>query len=255
MTPNQTPVFITCPTYNGQMHMDTAKALYLEATTRPSIIAPGFSSLLANGFNKAWADALNKRHQYNLKWFAMLHADISPEPMWVDKLITLAEEHNADLLSAVIPFKDATGLTSTALSNPLNDFGALMRITMKQVHGGKLPKTFDVADVVQNLTSIGTDMIENLFLMVNTGCMVLRLDQPWSEELFFIINDRISREEITGQFAAECEPEDWFLSKLVARKGGRVMATSALQARHLGGGVYPNTHGYGHDIDPNYFQL
>jgi hypothetical protein len=248
---NNQPVFVCCPTHNAQMHMLAAKAVLLDASTRPLIPAIGNSSLLAYGFNTFLCDALNNRGKYNLKWFAMLHADIAPEKFWLDKLITLAEQHNADLLSAVIPFKDASGLTSTALSNPESDFGALMRLTLHQVHGGKLPKTFDLGDVVSNLTTINTELIENFYLLVNTGCMIVRIDQPWSEKLFFTINDTIEK-NIDGTYTALVEPEDWFLSKLVAQHGGRVMATSEVIATHLGGGTYPNHAAYGHQHDPNF---
>jgi hypothetical protein len=249
---NPEAIFLACPTHNGQVNITTSRKIWLDASeNRPTIPAMSSNSLLAHGFNNFLCEALNKRDQYNIKWFAMLHADVIPERFWLDKLIQLAEQNNADLLSVVIPFKDASGITSAALSNPDSDFGALMRLTLAQVNGGRLPKTFDLGDVVRHCTSISTELIENFFLLVNTGCMLMRLDQPWSDQVFFTINDRIVK-QFNGTYTAEVEPEDWFISKQVARHGGRVMATTAVQASHVGGGNYPNDKTYGFQHDPNF---
>ena len=96
------------------------------------------TSLLASACNNLWCDALNKRMQDNLKWFVLVHADVVPEPMFADKLIAIAEKHDADLVSAVIPIKDENGLTSTAISGP-DHFTRFTRLTTKQVNHPHFP--------------------------------------------------------------------------------------------------------------------
>jgi hypothetical protein len=179
----------------------------------------------------------------------------------------LAEKHDADVMSAVIPIKDDNGLTSTAVSGP-DRFTRMTRLTTKQINHPQFPETFDIDmawDALFNKLPDGLKLegppvhVErNLAgeiieipprLLVNTGCMVARLDRDWCAHAHFTINDRIVQQP-GGIFQPEVEPEDWFFSRIVAELGGRVMATRSVRVEHLGGIPYRSDRVWGKEIDP-----
>ncbi len=206
-------VFLGCPTHDGRIESDTATALRHATAGKHSIVQMvNRSSLLAYNCNQLWCMALNAREQHKIKWFAMLHSDVVPENNWLDKLIDIAEKNNADLLSAIVPIKDERGMVSTALLNHHNPFEHKVLYT-------PLPET--------EILEIG-----EFKLVVNTGCMICRLDQPWSDKVWFEINDKIYLEK--GEWKAAVEPEDWFFSRKVHELGGKVMATRAIDLVHVG---------------------
>jgi len=89
---NKSIIFLGVPTYNGQICTGTANVLEYASKKHGIIKAVNQTSLLANGFNQLLCMALNLRKEHNIKWFAMLHADIIPEKFWIDKLVDLAEQ-------------------------------------------------------------------------------------------------------------------------------------------------------------------
>jgi hypothetical protein len=245
-------VFIGLPSYDGRVEFDSASNVLQAATRRPKVVMHTAGSLLARNFNILWCNALNNREKYGLRWFAMLHGDIIPhDPYWIDTLIAEAEQHGAGLMSAVVPIKDPSGYTSTALFGD-DEWVPLCRLTQKQVNDDMFFQTFD-ADVARvSLRSapdgMKTDVLDDAQLLVNTGCMVARLDAPWSEHVHFEINDRIVKLE-TGEWACQVMPEDWNLSLQVARLGGRVMATTKVKLAHRGNADYESTGTWGRDRD------
>lgn len=253
-------VYLCSITHNGQIDQRMAGNFFTQASQERALLFKlQQTSLLASACNNLWCDALNRRNADNLKWFVLVHADVVPEPLFVDKLIAIAEQHNADLVSAVIPIKDDNGLTSTAISGP-DDFTRLTRITTKQVNHPHFPATFDVNDACEALLKKLPDELRlidydipvawpMLRLLVNTGCMVARLDREWCAHAYFTINDRIVMQP-GGTFASEVEPEDWFFSRKVAELGGKVMATRTVRVEHLGGIPYRSDRGWGKNIDP-----
>lgn len=249
-------VLLGCPTHNGQIEHRVIKALFAEATAKHRVLVKVHqTSLLAAGCNQMYCDALNGKGNSNgerFKWFAMLHADVAPEPLWLDKLIEIAEQNNADLLSAVVPIKGNEGVTSTAISFPGDPFQRYARLTLKQVNRPDWPETFNVKQALaffRRETPHYPEVLADSTLLVNTGCMVVRLDRPWSNELYFTINDKIDL-TLNG-FQSFVEPEDWFFSRLVAEKGGNVMATKAIRLEHIGNTPYPNTGAWGFEFDPS----
>ena len=238
-------VFIGCPAHSTQLEWDTATAIMANPSQDPhlkTLIVFQSGSLLAGNFNQLWAMALNNQKQHKIKWFAMLHADVAPEKYWLDKMIAIAEKHDADLLSAVVPFKDKSGLTSTALSSD-DPYLVRSRLTLAQVQ--KLPATFDAGDVCKlfEIHELPLPM-----LLVNTGCMLLRLDRSWSPQVYFTINDQL-RQNNEGKYYSATEPEDWFISRLVHGFGGKVMATREVKAQHIGMYRYDNQQVWGSDVD------
>lgn len=249
----QKVVFLGMPSHDARLHYSVASQFF-QPTKKHNVYRHfSQSSLLAWGFNQLYATALNMREEHDIKWFVMLHSDVVPEPMWMDKIIDIAEANEADLLSVVMPFKDNSGITSTAIADPSNAFTPYTRLTLKQVLDKNFPETFDM-EIAHVALTMGIDKQLRLpglplyHLHVNTGCMAMRIDREWSQELFFNISDRIVFNN--GKYMPVVLSEDWALSSMVADCGGKVMATKAIKAQHIGTANYSNQALWGHDIDP-----
>lgn len=242
-------IFLAIPTYDGRLESGTSMVAFA-APSQDHWIMPIAkpSSLLPGNCNTLYAWALNARERYKLNWFAMLHADVIPEPFYLDKMVAEAEKHGADLLSRAIPLKDDSGVTSTAISSG-KDFGQFGRLTMKQLRHESFPQTFDIyacCNALERLPHpLGVSNVPRHALLANTGCMIVRLDRPWSEELFFQNIDAIVRLE-DGTFQARDLSEDWFFTRLAAEKGAKVMVTTILTINHRGATDFP-----GHKDWPN----
>jgi hypothetical protein len=247
-------VFLAIPSHDQRIHYSVATAI-IQASSKFNLWRQfGCTSLLAHNFNQLYASALNLREKHKLKWFVMLHSDVAPlEANWLDRLINTAEKLDADLLSVVMPFKDDSGISSTAVSDPYNPWTPYARLTMQQL--ATLPEHFDFKTVYDHFT--GECIKEHLRmpgmspdaqLLVNSGCMALRIDRDWSWRAAFNINDEIIHHE--GQYKAVVRSEDWNLSEQVANIGGRVYATRAIKAVHIGGNVkYHNNAVWGQHMD------
>ncbi len=204
---------------------------------QPGRYITGFS-LLAHAFNDAWCTALNMQEAgKDIRYFVMLHDDIEPEDWWVRTLIDDLESSGADMCSALVPLKDTSGATSTAIdSDGLDKFKWERRITMAEA--AKLPEVFTAADAGY----------PDRPLLANTGCWVCRFDRPWRHatdpsgnlKIFFQISNRIHRHPNTGQWVADCEPEDWFFSRQLQAEGGKVVVTRRVKLTHWGMTPYPN---------------
>ncbi|MGL6121671.1 MAG: hypothetical protein ACRC1W_01280 [Shewanella sp.] len=247
-------VFLGTLTHNNHLHAGMARAFFLHATQKHNAIMhvqPG--SLLAQSYNQMWCRALNNREKSGIKWFAILHADIIPENFWLDKLIAIAEKYQADLVSAIVPIKEASGVTSTAISG-VDPFTRHTRLTQSQINSANWPKTFDInilrsyMEAQTVIDDVFIDVPDEARLLVNTGCFVCRLDKPWSKNVAFTINDRIT-EIPGGTLVAEVEPEDWYFSQCVADQGGRVMATREVITEHIGSIPYVSDKIWGNTFD------
>ncbi len=121
-------VFLGCPIYGNRLVDGAARGLYGGSSRQHHVeIKASSASLLTLNCNSLWVTALNGREKRGVEWFAMLHSDVEPEPAWLDTLIAEADRVGADLLSAVIPLKDASGVTSTAIAHPSVDTSVFCR--------------------------------------------------------------------------------------------------------------------------------
>lgn len=251
-------VFLTSPTHDGRIDYRTAERLYNSASQKYKVgVIINMSSALVWNMNQLYAMALNYRKQYpTLKWFAMCHSDIVPEKFWIDKLIAEAEKHGADMVSAISPLKDASGIVSTAIEVPNCGRYPFMRLTLRQCHHESFPDTFDTAGAVDALINkLPADLqvpqlaqfADNANLLINTGAMVLRMDREWNEELFFYNVDRIFI-NLKNEFEGMFEPEDWNFSRMVSQLG-KVMATRNVALQHVGNFQFDNQTLRGHNID------
>jgi hypothetical protein len=231
-------VYVGMP-YSGNPCEGAVRSLYRTASQKRHTFCNSIQmSLLCMAFNSLWCGALNRRKE-GVKYFAMIHSDIVPEPWWLDTLIDELEAHNADVVSAVVPIKNDEGVTSTAIDDPENPFCPMARLTVKQTLN--LPKTFSAKDVG----------FPDRALLVNTGLFVCRFDQPWVEKIHFNIKDRIVVDK-DGTFWPEVEPEDWGFSKQLHSLRRKVMATTAVRLSHVGNFGYGNAHAWGMEVDPNH---
>ena len=231
-------VYACMPTHATAVDMKSHTALRAPSQTNDYHIKGVIKSrsLLAANFNGFWCNALNDRYDY----FLMLHADISPQPGWLDILMSEMKATGADVVSVVVPLKDEHGLTSTAIGEPGNNWNPRRRLTMTEVHA--LPETFDIAQA-----GYPDDV-----LLVNTGCFLVDLSKPWcraakddgTAEFFFTINDRITF-NASGQAKEDVEPEDWYASRQWARLGAKVVATRKVAVNHRGTFDFTNAYAWG----------
>ncbi len=223
------------PTYDNSVNADLVLALLNEVHvpgTPAFQVAKTQMSLLACGFNRLYATALNQRPKCT--HFLLLHADVVPENGFVKALHAEMERTGAGILSTVLPLKDNRGLTSTGLMAEYGRPFRRRRVTMTEL--AHLPQTFGGRDVAR---LFGHGEMADPVLLVNTGLMLIDLRIPQAEQYYFEITDRIVR-NADGSFQAEVDPEDWHLSRMAHEAGVRVLATKTVKARHAGRAFFPN---------------
>lgn len=224
-------VFVGIPSFDGRVHQDIVGAM-LTATTknRMAHFMTSSYSCLPYNFNVLFAAALNARKTHGITHFVMLHADVVPEAGWLDKIVDLANTHQADVLSVIIPIKNNKGITSTAFDvyPPENGFNATARPKRLTMHEAftKHPPTF-------------TDDK----LVVNTGCMIIDLRKDWVENACFKFQDWFSK--IDGVISPVNIPEDWMFSREAKLAGAKLFATREISVKHFGSMFFPNTSGWG----------
>jgi SAM-dependent methyltransferase len=233
-------VFLGQPGY-GEVTAGAARAFW-RATQLPShqvVYQYRQGSLLAANFNRLWADALNLAHKgQRVDYFAMLHADVEPQDWWLDTLINELEARNLDVLGAVVPIKDAKGLTSLALARDDGDtWRPHCRLSMSDVF--RLPETFTSEDLGRPL-------------LLNTGLWVCRFDLEWARKVRFTINDRIVYDIYKNEYIAEVEPEDWYFSRLCHELGLKVGATRKIRLTHRGPAPFSNERPWGQFFDSSW---
>lgn len=190
-------------------------------------VMAGSSSLATGNMNGVWVQTLNMNRKTPVAYFAMQHTDIEPEEFWLDKLIAELEAKQLDVLGVVAPIKDARGVTSTALARDDGDTWRVHgRLTMHEVWR-RLPETFTSEDVGRPL-------------LINTGLWVCKFREEWAQHIFFTVNDRIMIDPKTGDYHAQIEPEDWFVSRLYHELGLRVGCTRKVRLEHRGTMAFTN---------------
>lgn len=232
----QSTILLGAPSY-GNIRPEAGRATWRASKKHKVGVIPNQSSLLAHGFNQLLCQALNTKAEKGWDKFALLHSDIAAQECWLDVLIEEMERVDADIISAVVPIKNDTGITSTAIDYcPTH----VKRLTMKEIFD--LPETFCATDTPWPAQR----------LLVNTGCMVFRLDRPWllnPTPVSFEISGTIVWDEEEKAYRASVDPEDWKLSRLLAARGCKVYATRKVKLEHWGEWGWGNDHVYGDDVD------
>lgn len=270
-------ILLALPCYSESTAPMHAMRVYREYTQHRSAeempyqlaYKPTRCSLLANGFNQALAHASQMRDAGLIRYFAMCHADIVPEPGFMDKLFGLIRETQADVVSVVVPIKNApldkgdvaTGpdgrmyrmmvqataegdpseATSTAIDGE-DQWRPARRLSLTDLRNA--PETFS-----------GEDIGAPGRLLVNTGLWIADLFGEWATRIkevngvetlacAFSINDQIAvrrNDDGSAEYAAQVEPEDWRFSRYLNSIRAKVLATTAVSVNHLGTLGYTNT--------------
>lgn len=194
----------------------------------PRAVSPT-SSIATGCFNSCWALARNEWEAGRIDGFAMIHDDVGAQAYWLDILYREMQKCGADIISTVIPIKDARGLTSTAIDDT-GDVTRVRRITMKQLRN--MPQTFTDEDVPN--------------LVLNTGLWLCKLG-PWCLETHFHVENDIRR--IDGKWQSVVFPEDWHFSRQCRKLGLKLAATKAVRVDHYGGHRWCNQDVWGWEID------
>lgn len=195
-------------------------------------------------FNICWTDAMNLYEAGRITHFAMLHGDIAPatDQYWLDILLEVMDEKDAELVSAHSPIKDGRGLTSSGICDPSNPWGAFRRFTQREILE-QLPDPF-------NAELAG---YADRPLLHNTGMWVADLRKPVFREtnadgtlrFVFRFPERIRRDS-DGRWQHEQESEDWLFSRELWERGARnTWITSRIRLEHIGKMAFPNDKPFG----------
>lgn len=216
----------------------TAMGIY-QCSKEHDVISRECSGSWGN-FNILLAMALNLAADGKITHYAMLHSDISPQPLWMDIMLSELDRLDADMISAVVPIKDPRGVTSSGIGDTTCPWHPLRRFTMEEVC--QYPATFNAADAGY----------PGGMLLHNDGCVVMDLRKPVfhkcndSGELFAAFNfpRRIIRGE-DGKLIAQGESEDWYWSRMLHELGANTYCTRKVGLEHNGAFGFPNTGPWG----------
>ena len=225
---------------------ETARALYRGSAKHDVALLLSVGSW--DGFNNLWASALNLAEAGQATHFAMLHCDIAAEEGWLDILAEELERLDADMISAIVPLKDARGVTSSGIADPADRWHPLRRFTMCECF--RLPETFSAADAGH----------EGACLLHNDGCWMADLRQEKFRREYpdgrlvadFQFPREIFRDPADGKFHVRAESEDWFFSRRLFELGVKSYLTRKVRLTHAGGYSFSNVLPWGsyqHDQD------
>lgn len=220
-------IYLGIPHYGTMVHEAVGGIMTASSKERIHVAFEG-GSLLTMNFNNLWANALNMRGD-GITHFAMMHADIATKPNWLDILLEEMESHEADVCSAIVPIKDARGVTSTAVVDKKS--GEIRRLTMTEVMN--LPETF------------GDEVCQpHHYIAMNTGLWVARITEPWAERVCFNIRDEIRR-RADGIFEAMVLSEDWNFSAWARSNNVKIVVTRKVLVGHVGPTSFTNQAAWG----------
>lgn len=234
VTTDPVGVGLICPAYGRSMHTGTAAGFY-GASMSGAFAVHGFvedSSILPHAFNKGLTRCLDLRDKGQVTHLAMIHADVAPEPGWLDVLYREMQANQADLISAVIPITSPQREETSTAAGKRKDPWAKAKY-IKANDRDRLPITFGPEHVCNS----------DEILLVNTGLFLADLTRPyWNDFAFGFANRIATLESASGsrRRVAQCIPEDWAMSHHVQASGGRVVATWAVKATHYGSAAWPN---------------
>jgi len=213
-------LLVVTPTFDGGVRNTEAIINLYQLPPHPKLVAyrKYQSPLITLNRNQAWADALNLRGAGMVTHLLMIDADVCPvEEDWFDKLWKEFVRTGAKVMGAVVPIKDDSGETSTAV---WEDRWKARRYSLDEV-AAKEP----------SWTEGG--------LLVATGCLLVDVRGTWADQIRFSIQDRIIK--VGGKREADFIPEDWGFCLYCHTLGIDVWATRVVKLVHWDGRTaYPN---------------
>lgn len=195
------------------------------------------SSLLAHCFNRCLVKC---RQVGEFDYWALLHSDMQAEKGWLGVMVDEMERCGLDALHAVVPIKNASGLTSTAVAYSDDEWSVPRRITVREL--AELPQTFTIDDLKSCYDA------DCKVMLPNTGCLLLKCGDWLNRFPGFSILDRI----VDGGTKSEVVPEDWHFGFWAARNGLRVGATKAVKISHWGRWAFCNNEQWGMEVDSHW---
>jgi hypothetical protein len=234
----------------SSMPIEVAHSLYCSTHDGNPVLVPAKGNWLT--FNALWTTALNYFESGDITHFAMLHHDIAAGVGWLDVLMQEMAEKKADLVSVVVPLKDARGVCSSGIGDPDDPWEIYRRITARELTVGawevpgsglvEFPETFDAADLGY----------PGMPLMHNNGLWLADLSAPAfhaTDELgnlraMFQFPSQVYR-AADGKWHVRGESEDWYFSRQLHLLGAKTYLTRKLKVSHLGGGSYCNFEAWG----------
>lgn len=211
-------VLLCVPTYDGSLdyrHVGSYRAFLESGVGAPwpePAIAWERGSALCLGFNKLFRIALDMRDRRGVTHFCLLHADVGVEGKhrpWPLEMLDLMDEHDLPVLSVTVPIKDNSGHTSVAVEVAPD---VQHRLPLAEIAG----KTITSRDEPN--------------LLINTGCLMIDLSQPWADDVCFQTRDYLDDDKRP----VFC-PEDWEFSRWLRDRGIAYGTTGEVIARHVGG--------------------
>ena len=234
------PKVLLAMPYYGNIAMGAARGYFCPTRGGVDVIdlAGACHSILPNTFNYLFCTALDARDKGQVTHLCILHSDVCPPIGWVDILWREMVAVGADVISAVVPIKDGSGRTSTAIGALDNPWHPTRYVMLGD--RANLPVTFTAEHACAS---------PNEVLLINTGCLLLDLRRPWwdvpaaggpgGDGFAFEFRTRIVRAALDGpdaplRRAPQAIPEDWLMSRHVHAHGGTVAATWAVDLEHRG---------------------
>jgi hypothetical protein len=190
-------------------------------------------------FNPLWAEALNRGARGEITHFAMMHADLSvvedeEGKRWLDRLVEEMEFKGVPFLSVPNAIKDARGVTSCGVGDPLDRWVPFRRWTLRDLEA--LPMTFTASEVGYR----------DKFLLHNEAlCLMDMRDPRWyvpdrfgkCRFLFGVYEDVSLLGDV---WVRRQETEDWSFSRDVWLAGIPSAITRRVKMYHLGQVPFPN---------------
>lgn len=235
---NRHKVMLAVP-HNGSVVWGTAHGL-LRASAKHDVTVTNICwSNLGGAHNALWCQALNAAQEGAITHLAFLHADVGPDDLWVDALLEVMDERDADLVSSVSPVKDERGVTSTGIGVPGLGWSPLLRFTLHEL--AEMPETFNAEEAGY----------PDKVLLHNTACWVADLRKPVfylrddeDQALsYFTLRDRIVFSE--GRWIAQVESEDWFFSRRLHEANAATYVTQRVKLSHMGSMPFRNDSAWG----------
>lgn len=255
----EAPIICLCQPAYAQVEPGARDALF-------EGVAPGHNlkvirmssggSLIPQSFTLPFMQAVLE----NMRYFAMLHSDVLPEPGWLSKLWYELHRVQADVLSVAIPIKTPPLIRCTTckrkwLKEPYCLCGGRQKeATFETSTAIQKPGDWDYTRVaLAEARALGTfSEYEGEPILVNTGCWLAKLPEfpglkegetvpqwlertpesewPWSVNVKFEITCDVDYKAANIRI----NPEDWLFSKYLHSKGAKPFATTAVKVAHRG---------------------
>lgn len=182
------------------------------------------SGSLVDSFNTLWANARQRRDEGVADYFAMQHADIEPDPWWIDTLLSEMRIRNASVIAAHVAIREhKRRITSTAVGSLDDRWRGGRRLSIREIQD--LPPTFGPEAVCRDSNDV---------LYINTGLWLCDLRESWVDDWVFPQECKIERDPESGKWRNYLVTEDWEMSRFLHQHHVRYCCTRRVKTKHWG---------------------